>query len=151
MRNMYLIFFAFVIYPMTVHAEEGIETVFFDELPIEKAEVQSVTHVFWNAQSIQEQVKSSIPATHRARFSRADGCDVKNVIKTESSADTCDLNDDPEKSAKYIYNLSVSCNFGNYQVSVCSREESKLLNQLKVVSPGKLVSDDNPFDLDSTM
>lgn len=152
MRNILSIFFVFVIYPMTVSAEETtIDTSLFDELPIKQAEVNSVSRVFWSAQSIQDKIKESIPDTHRARFTRADGCDIKAVTKTEGSADTCDLNDDPSKNAKFIYNFNVSCSFGSYQIAICSRQEAKLLNQLKVNNPEKLVSDDNPFDLDSTM
>lgn len=151
MKNLILIFLGFVIYPMSVHAEEGIDTAVFDELPINKSEADAVTNVFWNAQSIQNKVKSSLPSQHRNQFTKADGCDVKAVIKTEGSADTCDLNDDPEKNAKFIYNFNVSCQFGSYQIAICSRQEAKLLNQLKVNNPEKLVSDDNVFDLDSTM
>ena len=139
---------------MTLNAEDTIDTSLFDELPIKQSEVTSVSQMFWNAQSIQDKVRSELPAHLRTRFNKSSngkGCDIKSVIKTEGSADTCELNDDPNKMAKFIYNFSVSCNFGNYQVSICSRQESKLLNQLKVSNPEKLVSEDNPFDLDSTM
>lgn len=152
-----IIFTVLVIYPMSLQAEDGldlnsgIETELFDELPIEKQEIDSVTRLFWNAQSIQDEVRKSLPDGVKKRFSEADGCDVKTVIKTEGSADTCDLSDDPEKNAKFIYNFNVSCNFGSYQISICSRQEAKLLNQVKVKNPEKFVSDDNPFDLDSTM
>ena len=153
MKNLLTLFCIFVIYPMTVQAEEFLEEdMAFDQLPINSSEVDSVSRLFWNAKSIQDKVKAHLPATQRKRFSKADGCNIRAVIKTEGSADTCDLNDDPEKNAKFIYNFNVSCSGGNYQVSICSRQEAKLLNQLKVVNPSKLVSgDNNPFDLDSTM
>ncbi len=156
MKNFMMIFTLFALYPMTLHAEDainsnGIDTELFDELPINEQEIRSVTNVFWNAQSIQDGVKKDLPDSVKNRFSKADGCSVKAVIKTEPSVETCDLNDDPEKNAKFIYNFNVSCNFGNYQVSICSREQAKLLNQVKVKNPSKLVSDENPFDLDSTM
>lgn len=164
MKNFSLIFSIFMIYPMTVHADDSIlatlqadsatvaeSETHFDDLPIKKAEADSVTHLFWNAQSIQDKVKQGLPDTVRGRFSQADGCDVKSITKSEGSADTCDLNDDPEKNAKFIYNFNVACNHGSYQVSICSRQEAKLLNQLKVTNPSKVVSDDNVFDLESTM
>ena len=154
MKNTFITFVLFVIYPMTIHANNGIDTSLFDELPINQKEVSSVTKIFWNAKSIQDKVRSSLPEHVRSMFApstEGKGCDVKAVVKTEGSADTCELADDPAKMAKFIYNFNLSCNFGNYQVSVCSREENKLLNQLKVTNPEKLVSDDNPFDLDSTM
>lgn len=154
MTKTLLTFVLFAIYPMTLHAEEAIDTSLFDELPIKQAEVNSVTRIFWNAQSIQDKVKSNLPEHVRSMFAPASGgsgCDVKAVVKTEGSADTCELVDDPAKMAKFIYNFNLSCSFGNYQVSICSREENKLLNQIKVSNPEKLVSDDNLFDLDSTM
>ncbi len=154
MKNLLFTFVLFVIYPLTLQAENKIDTGLFDELPIQQIEISTVTQLFWNAQSIQDGVKSELPNHIRSQFTRGDGqrgCEVKNVFKTEGSVDTCDLNDDPDKMAKFIYNFNVSCNFGSYQISVCSREENKLLNQLKVTNPEKLVSDDNVFDLDSTM
>lgn len=154
MKNILILFTALTIYPLTLSANDGIDTTLFDELPIKQSEVTKVTHLFWNAQSIQDSIKQNLPNHLRTSFTRSSGskgCDIKSVTKTEGSADTCDLNDDPKKMAKFIYSFNVSCNFGSYQVSVCSREENKLLNQVKVVNPEKLVSDDNPFDLDSTM
>ncbi len=156
MKNIITLFVVFLIYPLTLQAgdeldAEGIDTTLFDELPIEKSEIDSVTRLFWNAESIQAEVKKNLPDSVRQKFTPADGCDVKAVVKTEGSADTCDLSDDPEKNAKFIYNFNVSCSFGSYQVSICSRQEAKLLNQLKVTNPEKLVSDENLFDLDSTM
>ncbi len=150
MKNTITLFTFFLVYPLIAHAND-IDTGLFDELPITQSEAQAVTQLFWNAQSIQDSVKTRLPSSVRPKFSKAAGCDVKSVFKTEGSADTCELNDDPDKMAKFIYNFNVSCGSGSYQVSVCSREESKLLNQLKVTNPEKLVSDDNPFDLDSTM
>ena len=154
MKTFISLFISFLIFPMTLSAQSDFEIENFDELPIQTAEVDSVSQLFWNAQSIQDKVRKNLPGNLRSRFTRSaggKGCDIKAVTKTEGSADTCELNDDPEKMAKFIYNLSVSCNFGAYQVSVCSREEGKLLNQLKVVNPEKLVLDGDVFDLDSTM
>jgi hypothetical protein len=156
MFNIKLLFTVFLIYPLTLSAQvnDPIDTELFDELPIKQSEVNSVTQLFWNAQSIQDSVKQSLPSNVRSKFTRGDsrqGCDVKSVSKSEGSADTCQLNDDPEKMGKFIYSFNVSCNFGSYQVSVCSREESKLLNQVKVINPERLVLDDNVLDLDSTM
>lgn len=155
MKNILFVFIGFVIYPLTLSANDGIDVSLFDELPIKQAEVNEVTNLFWNAQSIQDKVKQSLPGHVRQKFTRAsggNGCDVKAVTKTEGSAETCELNDDPNKMGKFVYNLNISCNFGSYQVSICSREESKLLNQLTVTNPEKVVSDDsNPFDLESTM
>lgn len=150
MKNITLTFIAFVIYPMTIHAGDSSNQALFDTLPIKSSEIQSVSNLFWNAQSIQDKVKQSIPSQHRDSF-RNSSCNIQTVIKTEGSAEACELNDDPEKMGKFIYNFSVACGFGNYQVEVCSREENKLLNQLKVTRPEHLVSDENPFDLDSTM
>lgn len=152
-------FLLFVIYPLTLHANDSLEadiaepidTSLFDEMPIDAQEVSSVTKLFWSAQSIQDEVRKGLPENAKKRFTQADGCDVKAVTKTEGSADTCELNDDPTKNAKYIYNFNVACTHGTYQISICSRQEAKLLNQLKVLNPEKLVSEDNPFDLDSTM
>ena len=145
-------FLAFVIYPLSLSAQSE-EFQDFDSLPISESEITSVTNLFWNAKSIQDNVKKSIPSEYHARFNPngTNNCQVQSVTKTEGSADTCDLNDDPARNAKFIYKLSLSCGFGNYRVSVCSRETSKLLNQLKVESPEKVVSDDNVFDLESTM
>jgi hypothetical protein len=157
-----------LVYPLTVQADEVLlpfdapaedpvvdvpksDMALFDELPVKESEVTTVSRVFWNAKSIQDSVRSQLPENVQSRFTPADGCDIQSVVKTESSVDTCDLNEDPEKSAKYIYSFSVRCSFGSYQVSVCSRQTAQLLNQLKVTSPEKLVSDENPFDLDSTM
>ena len=159
MNRMVMTFLAFVIYPLSLQAMDeaseiasnGIDTAVFDALPVQQSEMDSVTRIFWNAKSIQQKIKENLPDHHRAQFTPGDGCNIKGITKTESSAEVCDLNDDPEKMAKFIYNFSVSCNFGSYQVSVCSREQNKLLNELKVTDPEKLVSDENPFDLDSTM
>lgn len=139
-------------YPLSLSANDEAPVVdvdVFDQLPISQSEVQRVTQLFWNAQSIQDSVKQSLPANLRSRFSPGTGCDVKSVVKTEGSADTCELVEDPDRMAKFIYNFSVSCQFGSYQVSVCSREENKLLNQLKVINPERLVSDEEVLDFDS--
>lgn len=120
-----------------------------DELPIDQAEIKSVTNIFWNAQNIQDTVKTNLPDGVKSKFTRGNGgqgCDVKAVTKSEGSADACEMSDDPLKMAKFIYNFDISCNFGTYKVSVCSREERKLLNQLKVDSPGKVVSDKKPLE-----
>ncbi len=154
MKNLLLTFVLLLIYPLTLQAQDGIDTTLFDELPIKQTEISQVTHLFWNAKSIQDNVRQSLPSHVSSKFYKSDGargCKVDNVFKTEVSVEACELSDDPEKIANFIYNFNVSCNFGSYQISVCSREESKLLNQLKVSNPEKLVSDDNPFDLDSTM
>lgn len=172
MNKMIMTFILFVIYPMTIQANlddldevigaggenlalsNGTETGLFDELPIEATEVNSVKRIFWNAASIQQKIKENLPNHHRSHFTPAaggQGCDIQAVTKTEGSADTCELKDDPEKMAKFIYNFNLSCSFGKYRIAVCSHEEAKLLNELKVTNPEKLVSDDNLFDLDSTM
>jgi len=149
MKSFLLTFFLFAIFPLNLSAEEA-NPEFFDQLPIASSEVSKVTQLFWNAQSIQDNVKQSLPQNVRNRFvPGANGCDVKSVIKTEGSADACELTDDPERMAKFIYNFSISCNFGSYQVSVCSREENKLMNQLKVSNPERMVSDDDILDWDS--
>ena len=154
MKNLLIIFTVFVIYPMTLQAEDPIDTSLFDELPIKQSEVNQVTRLFWNAQSIQDKVKAGLPPQVRNRFTKMagdKGCEIKAVTKSEGSADACELAEDPAKMAKFIYNFNVACHFGSYQIAICSRQEAKLLNQLKVVNPEKLVSDDNPFDLDPTM
>jgi hypothetical protein len=112
MNNIYFIFALFVIYPMTVNAQENLDTSLFDELPIEQQEINSVTKLFWNAQSIQDNVKAKLPTTVRNKFTPSGGCDVKAVTKTEADAGTCDLNDDPTKNAKFIYNFNVACTQG---------------------------------------
>ncbi|MCJ8277614.1 MAG: hypothetical protein HRT44_14190 [Bdellovibrionales bacterium] len=162
MKKVILYFVVFLIYPLNLSADDNIEMLptenivdpseFFDELPITKSEVQAVSQLFWNAQSIQDKVKTQLPSDVRSRFtSVGNTCNIQNVTKGEGSADTCELTDDPAKAAQFIYHISVSCAFGNYRVNVCSRQENKLLNQLKVESPEKVVSDDNVFDLESTM
>ncbi len=155
MKNIMVTFILFVIYPWTLAAQVDPEDGAFDQLPIKQSEAQKVTQVFWNAQNIQDTVRQSLPGHVQSKFTRgpaSNGCDVKGVIKTEGSADACELNDDPEKMGKFIYVFSLSCDFGSYQVSVCSREESKLLNQLKVTNPERVVLDEERlFDMDSTM
>lgn len=164
MKNIALYFVIFLLYPYNLSANDDFEalptdnivdtTELFDELPITKGEVVAVSHLFWNAQSIVDQVKKQLPSDVRSRFTRGDsgqGCSIKGVTKGEGSADTCELNDDPSKMAQFMYHFDISCNFGNYRVAVCSHQENKLLNQIKVDSPEKVVSDDNVFDLDSTM
>jgi len=155
MKNILTTFILFVIYPWTLAAQSDPEFSAFDALPINKSEASRVTQVFWNAQSIQESVRKSLPGHVQSKFTRgpaSNGCDVKAVTKAEGSADTCELNDDPEKMGKFMYVFSLSCDFGSYQVSVCSREENKLLNQLKVTNPERVVLDeDRLFDTDSTM
>lgn len=160
MNKTSLLFTILVIYPMTLNAENAVdpeanfqdiiaEDVLdaggFDSLPIDDAEVKTITNLFWNAGSIQETVRTNLPANVKNKFTRSiagQGCDVKAVTKTEGSADTCEMSDDPLKMAKFIYNFDISCNFGAYKVAVCSREERKLLNQLKVDSPEKIVSEE---------
>mgnify|MGYP001129421072 CR=1 FL=1 len=108
MKNILFVFLGFVIYPLTVSAEAGIDTTVFDELPIKQAEVNSVTNLFWNAQSIQTNIKQSLPENVRQKFTRSSagrGCDIKAVTKAEGSADACELNDDPEKMAKFVFLL----------------------------------------------
>ena len=154
MKHVLLTFALFVIYPLTLSAMDDPEAGNFDGLPIKQAEVSQVSHIFWNAQSIQENVKSQLPAQLRGQLTPATsgrGCNIDGVSKSEGSADACELNDDPEKMGKFVYHLNLNCSFGKYQVSICSREESKLLNQLKVSNPEKLVSDDTPFDIEPTM
>ena len=154
MMRLFTLFCLCFSFSIELRAEEGMDQESFDQLPIKQSEIKSVTRIFWNAQSIQDEVKSNLPQHVRSMFTPAQagaGCEIKAVVKTEGSADTCELAEDPAKMAKFIYNFNLSCSFGNYKVAICSREENKLLNQIKVSNPEKLVSDDNPFDLDSTM
>lgn len=157
MKNGFLIFLLFVIYPLTLSAEDSskeMNAMAFDELPINRTEINEVSRVFWNAQSIQDEVKRSLPNNLKARFTptyNGGQCDIRAVTKAEGSADICELNDDPDKMGKFVYNINLSCSFGTYQVSVCSPGDNKLMNQLRVINPEKLVSDENPFDLESTM
>ncbi|MCB0378636.1 MAG: hypothetical protein KDD33_09105 [Bdellovibrionales bacterium] len=140
------------LFPNNSHAEGFAVEEPFDALPISQSEQKAVTQLFWNAKSIQEKVKSQLPNHQRGQFSYSAGgqygCDVKGVSKTEGSADVCELADDSEKQPEFVYNFNLSCNFGNYQVSVCSHEQKKLLNQVRVQSPEKLVQelpDDSEF------
>jgi hypothetical protein len=153
MKNFLIVFFVFTIFPLTLSANEIMQAEMdFDQLPIAESEASRVTHLFWNAQSIQDKIRENLPQQVRSKFtpkSESQGCEIKSVFKTEGSADTCELNDDPERTAKFIYNFNLACHFGSYQVSICSREESKLLNQLKVTNPERLVSDDEILDWDS--
>ena len=162
MKKIALYFAVLMLYPYNLSANDNFEALptenivnpneFFDELPITKREVAAVSQLFWNAKSIQDKVKTQLPADIRSKFTIVGNrCNIQSVTKGEGSADTCELNDDPAKSAQFIYNFSVSCGFGNYRIAVCSRQENKLLNQLKVQSPEKIVSDENEFDLESTM
>lgn len=155
MKRMTWTFLACLIYPWTLAAQDELAMTPFDELPINKAEAQRVSQVFWNAQSIQDSVRQNLPESVRSKFTRgpaSNGCDIQAVNKTEGSADTCELTEDPEKMGKFMYVFSLSCSFGSYQVSVCSREESKLLNQLKVTNPERMVMEEERlFDPDSTM
>ena len=151
MKNILTLFTVFVIYPMTVNAEGiDLDPALFDELPVEQEEIKSVTNLFWNAQSIQNSVKQGLPHSTKSKF-RTDNCEVKSVVKTEPSVDICDLKEDSAKQAKFTYNFNISCSFGNYKVAVCSRKSAQLMDQLKVMDTEKIVSDENPFDLESTM
>lgn len=121
--------------------EEPIEI--FDELPISGNEINAVSRLFWNAQSIQDNIKSQLPQHHKKRFTKGvtnNGCDIQSISKAEGSADICELNDNPDKMGKFVYKFNLSCQFGSYQVSICSRQENKLLNQVKVTNPERLVA-----------
>ena len=153
MKNLVLVFIFLLSFPTVAQAQNHIETELFDELPISRSEITTVSQLFWNAQSLQDKIKRKLPYNARKKFSpNGNGaCSIETVSKTEPSADVCELNEDPSKNGKYVYVFSVQCGRGYYQVSVCSRESSKLMTQIKVSVPEKLVSDDGLLDLDSTM
>ena len=155
MRLLKISFISLIILLMTlpINAAEVIDPAEpFDVLPISNSEIRAVSSTFWNAQSIQDKVKTRLPQSVKRKFTRSysegQGCDIKTVTKTEASADVCELSEDINKVGKFTYQFSVTCSFGNYQVSVCSREERKLLNQIKVDSPSTFVQEEEIPSLD---